>query len=133
MLLNNAEATQIVWSVCSSSVYYCDTKEALSAYSDPMTVLPSPKVATNIKATLNTDGTYTFSWDAAKSSDVKQYRVNVLDPSGSSVYSSSNYLRTTSVTTAIDAMFSGKAELDNGRVIELNDLLGFAEKVHNKW
>ena len=106
VLLNNAEATQIVWSVCSSSVYYCDTKEALSAYSDPMTVLPSPKVATNIKGTLNADGTYTFSWDAAQSSDVKQYRVNVLDPSGSSVYSS-NYLRTTSITSAIDAMFSG--------------------------
>ena len=30
-------------------------------------------------------------------------------------------------------LFSGKAVLDNGEVIELKDVLGFAEKVRNKW
>lgn len=29
--------------------------------------------------------------------------------------------------------FSGKAILDDGKVIEIKNLLGFAEKVHNKW
>ena len=29
--------------------------------------------------------------------------------------------------------FSGKAVLDDGKVIEFQDVLGFAEKVHNKW
>ena len=29
--------------------------------------------------------------------------------------------------------FSGKVVLDDGTVIEVKDLLGFAEKVHNKW
>ncbi len=29
--------------------------------------------------------------------------------------------------------FSGKATLDNGRVIEIKDFIGFAEKVRNKW
>ncbi len=29
--------------------------------------------------------------------------------------------------------FSGTAELEDGKVIELKDVLGFAEKVHNKW
>ena len=29
--------------------------------------------------------------------------------------------------------FSGKCVLDDGKVIELNSVLGFAEKVHNKW
>lgn len=29
--------------------------------------------------------------------------------------------------------FTGKAVLDDGKVIELKDTLGFAEKVHNKW
>ena len=29
--------------------------------------------------------------------------------------------------------FSGKAILDNGHIINLNKLLGFAERVHNKW
>ena len=29
--------------------------------------------------------------------------------------------------------FTGKAVLDDGKVIELKDFLGFAEKVHNKW
>ena len=29
--------------------------------------------------------------------------------------------------------FSGKAVLDDGTVITIKDLLGFAEKVHNKW
>lgn len=30
-------------------------------------------------------------------------------------------------------LFTGKAILDDGTVIELKDTLGFAEKVHNKW
>ena len=30
-------------------------------------------------------------------------------------------------------LFTGKAELDDGRVIEIKDFLGFAEKVFNKW
>jgi hypothetical protein len=29
--------------------------------------------------------------------------------------------------------FTGKAVLDDGKVIEVKDLIGFAEKVHNKW
>ncbi|MBR4862787.1 MAG: DUF2804 family protein, partial [Firmicutes bacterium] len=29
--------------------------------------------------------------------------------------------------------FTGKAVLDDGAVLEVKDLLGFAEKVHNKW
>lgn len=29
--------------------------------------------------------------------------------------------------------FSGKAVLDDGTVIEIKDMIGFAEKVHNKW
>lgn len=29
--------------------------------------------------------------------------------------------------------FSGKAVLDDGKVIEIRDLMGFAEKVYNKW
>jgi hypothetical protein len=29
--------------------------------------------------------------------------------------------------------FTGKAILDDGTVLEVNNLLGFAEKVHNKW
>ena len=29
--------------------------------------------------------------------------------------------------------FSGKAILDDGRIIEIKDFLGFAEKVANKW
>ena len=29
--------------------------------------------------------------------------------------------------------FNGKAVLDDGTVLEVKDLLGFAEKVHNKW
>lgn len=103
--LNNAESMQIVWKVVPNVSY--DVQQALTVYSEPMTVLPSPKVATNIHATLNADGTYTFSWDAAQSPDVKQYWINVLDPTGKSVYSSENYLRTTSITGSIKAMFSG--------------------------
>ena len=30
-------------------------------------------------------------------------------------------------------LFSGKAVLDDGRVIEVKDFPGFAEKVENKW
>lgn len=29
--------------------------------------------------------------------------------------------------------FNGKAILDDGTVIEVKDMVGFAEKVHNKW
>ena len=29
--------------------------------------------------------------------------------------------------------FSGECILDGGEVIKLNNVLGFAEKVHNKW
>lgn len=29
--------------------------------------------------------------------------------------------------------FSGRAVLDDGKIIEFKDLMGFAEKVHNKW
>ena len=29
--------------------------------------------------------------------------------------------------------FSGRAVLDDGRVIQVRELTGFAEKVHNKW
>ena len=29
--------------------------------------------------------------------------------------------------------FTGKAVLDDGTVIEVKDMLGFAEKVRNKW
>lgn len=29
--------------------------------------------------------------------------------------------------------FSGKVVLDDGKVVEVKDLIGFAEKVHNKW
>ncbi len=105
VVLRNSEPMQIVWKVVPS-IYY-EAQPAFTAYSDPMTIQGSPKVATNIQGTLNADGTYTFSWDAALSPEVKQYWVNIVDPTGSSVYSTSNYLRTTSFTTAIDAMFSG--------------------------
>ena len=30
-------------------------------------------------------------------------------------------------------LFNGTLVLDDGKVIELKDALGFAEKVHNKW
>ena len=29
--------------------------------------------------------------------------------------------------------FNGTAVLDDGTVIEVKDMIGFAEKVHNKW
>lgn len=29
--------------------------------------------------------------------------------------------------------FTGKIKLDDGKIIEVKDLIGFAEKVHNKW
>ena len=103
--LNNAESMQIVWKVYPNVSY--DVQQALTVYSEPMTVLPSPKVATNIHATLNADGSYTFAWDAALSPDVKQYWVRITDPSGSSVYSTSNYVRGTSFTASFDVLFSG--------------------------
>ncbi len=105
VILSNSEPMQIVWKVVPN-IYY-EAQEALSVYSAPMSVLPSPKVATNIHGVLNADGTYTFSWDAAESPDVKQYWINVLDPTGKSVYSSDKYLRATSVTASIQAMYSG--------------------------
>ena len=30
-------------------------------------------------------------------------------------------------------LFTGTLVLDDGKIIEINDALGFAEKVHNKW
>ena len=38
-----------------------------------------------------------------------------------------------SVQNQVFGYFSGKAKLDDGSVIELNRVLGFAEKVFNKW
>ena len=29
--------------------------------------------------------------------------------------------------------YSGKAVLDDGTVLEINNMIGFAEKVYNKW
>lgn len=103
--LNNSESMQIVWRVTPNVSY--DVQQALTVYSDPMTVLPSPKLATNIHATLNADGSYTFAWDAAQSPDVAQYWMYVEDPSGRRVFSMDSYSRKTSVTGSIEAMFSG--------------------------
>ena len=30
-------------------------------------------------------------------------------------------------------LYSGELILDDGTIIKINDVLGFAEKVHNKW
>jgi hypothetical protein len=47
--------------------------------------------------------------------------------------SSFNLLVLKSIQNQVFGIFSGKMILDDGREIKINNLLGFAEKVYNKW
>lgn len=103
--MSNAEPTEVTWSVRPNVSYYA--QPSLTAYSEPFTKSASPKVAKNLQAVENPDGTYTFSWQAAESPAVKKYQLTVQDPNNSYVFSEYN-LTSTSVTRPLQALFSGK-------------------------
>ena len=48
-------------------------------------------------------------------------------------YSGTSLAVIESIQHQVFGRFSGRAVLDDGRVIELRDFFGFAEKVKNKW
>jgi len=104
VLLSNAEEMEIRWAVFPS-VHYT-LSEALTAYSEPFKAAPSPKVATNLKAKENSDGTFTFSWDAPKSDKVKSYTLLIYDPLNLMILDEYN-LKAPSITSKMDAMYSG--------------------------
>ena len=48
-------------------------------------------------------------------------------------FSDANVLLIRSRQHQVFGYFTGKAVLDDGKIIEIKDFLGFAEKVHNRW
>ena len=108
--MDNAEPVEILYWVLTPQVGY-NYVTALATYSkEPFIVQPSPFIPKNLQAKDNGDGTYTFSWDKVELDTVKQYSLEVVDPSGNGVLYRYN-LTTNSVTEPVQFLFSGRAAM----------------------
>lgn len=115
--MENAEPVELSkWSL-SPQVSYNYQAALTGYYKEPFIVKPSPNLPKNLQIKDNGDGTYTFSWDKAENEDIKQYSLNVVDPSGNSVLGKYN-LTTTTVTEPVQFIFSGRGAI---KVSSLND------------
>lgn len=123
--MDNAEPVEILYWVLTPQVGY-NYGTALATYSkEPFIVQPSPFIPKNLQAKDNGDGTYTFSWDKVELDTVKQYRLEVVDPSGNGVLGRYN-LTTNSVTEPVQFLFSGRAAMKVSPMNSWGSTMGMA-------
>jgi hypothetical protein len=77
------------------------------------------------------DGKDDFMSPWTFTSDDKRFEMNFTPIYDRHAYANLFVLKT--VQHQVFGKFSGKAVLDDGKVIEIRDMLGFAEKVYNKY